>query len=56
MDLLLAVVMVAVFGTMGCRCDTRGLGIPYLVSTVFFAVVLALSSLCVRERENTVYP
>lgn len=38
----LAVVMVAVFGTMAADVLHIGLGIPYLVSTVFFAVVLAI--------------
>jgi len=42
MDLLVSVVMVAVFGTMGADVTHVVLGIPYLVSTVFFAVVLAV--------------
>jgi uncharacterized membrane-anchored protein len=37
----LAVVMVAVFGTMAADILHIGLGIPYLVSSVFFALVLA---------------
>jgi uncharacterized membrane-anchored protein len=37
----LAVVMVSVFGTMAADVLHVGLGIPYLVSTVFFMVVLA---------------
>jgi uncharacterized membrane-anchored protein len=36
-----AVVMVSVFGTMAADVLHVGLGIPYLVSTSFFAVVLA---------------
>jgi uncharacterized membrane-anchored protein len=36
-----AVVMVSVFGTMAADVLHVGLGIPYLVSTIFFAVVLA---------------
>ena len=38
----LAVVMVAVFGTMAADVLHIGLGIPYLVSTAFFAVALAV--------------
>jgi uncharacterized membrane-anchored protein len=38
----LAVVMVSVFGTMAADILHVGLGIPYLVSTIFFAVVLAV--------------
>jgi uncharacterized membrane-anchored protein len=38
----LAVAMVAIFGTMGADVVHIGLGIPYLVSTVFFAVCLAV--------------
>ena len=38
----LAVAMVAVFGTMGADVVHIGLGIPYAVSTVFFAIALAL--------------
>lgn len=37
----LAVVMVAIFGTMAADVLHIGLGIPYLTSTVFFAVALA---------------
>ncbi|HMD88203.1 MAG TPA: hypothetical protein VKF38_03485 [Anaerolineaceae bacterium] len=36
-----AVVMVAVFGTMAADVLHIGLGIPYLVSTIFFSVALA---------------
>ena len=38
----LAVVMVAIFGTMAADVLHIGLGIPYLVSTTFFAVALAV--------------
>lgn len=38
----LAVVMVAVFGTMAADVVHIGLGIPYLVSTAFFTVALAI--------------
>jgi uncharacterized membrane-anchored protein len=37
----LAVVMVSVFGTMAADVLHVGFGVPYLVSTVFFSVVLA---------------
>jgi uncharacterized membrane-anchored protein len=37
----LAIVMVSVFGTMAADVLHVGLGIPYVVSTVFFAVALA---------------
>ncbi|HYM65508.1 MAG TPA: hypothetical protein VES68_03435 [Candidatus Sulfotelmatobacter sp.] len=38
----LAVVMVAIFGTMAADVLHIGLGIPYLVSTVFFAIILII--------------
>jgi uncharacterized membrane-anchored protein len=38
----LAVVMVAIFGTMAADVIHIGLGIPYLVSTAFFIVALAV--------------
>lgn len=38
----LAVVMVAVFGTMAADVLHIGLGIPYLVSTIFFALSLLI--------------
>ena len=61
----LAVVMVAVFGTMAADVLHVGLGIPYVVSTGFFAAALALvfvvwyrtertlsiHSICTRRRE-----
>jgi uncharacterized membrane-anchored protein len=37
-----AVVMVAVFGTMAADVLHIGLGVPYLISTIFFAVTLAI--------------
>ncbi|WP_126599686.1 COG4705 family protein [Dictyobacter aurantiacus] len=37
-----AVVMVAIFGTMAADVLHIGLGIPYLTSTIFFAVALAV--------------
>ena len=37
-----AVVMVSVFGTMAADAVHIGLGIPYLVSTLFFVVALAV--------------
>jgi uncharacterized membrane-anchored protein len=39
----LAVVMVAIFGTMAADALHVGLGIPYLVSTTFFAVALVIT-------------
>jgi uncharacterized membrane-anchored protein len=38
----LAVVMVAIFGTMAADVLHVGLGIPYLISTIFFSVSLAV--------------
>jgi uncharacterized membrane-anchored protein len=38
----LAVAMVGVFGTMAADVLHVGLGVPYIVSTIFYAVVLAL--------------
>lgn len=38
----LAVAMVAIFGTMAADVLHIGLGIPYLVSTVFFTITLAV--------------
>src|SRR5665213_3487201 len=39
----LAVAMVAVFGTMAADVLHIQLGVPYLASTIFFAVILALT-------------
>jgi uncharacterized membrane-anchored protein len=49
----LAVVMVSVFGTMAADVLHVGLGIPYLVSTVFFAIVLAAVFTIWRLTEKT---
>ncbi len=38
----LAVAMVGVFGTMAADVLHVGLGVPYIVSTIFYAIVLAL--------------
>src|SRR5882757_3227124 len=38
----LAVAMVGVFGTMAADVLHVGLGVPYIASTIFFAIVLAL--------------
>jgi len=49
----LAVTMVAIFGTMAADVIHIGLGIPYLVSTIFFSVVLALIFIIWRKTEKT---
>jgi len=49
----LAVVMVAVFGTMAADVLHVGLGIPYAVSTVFFSVVLAVIFVLWYRSEGT---
>jgi uncharacterized membrane-anchored protein len=49
----LAVVMVAVFGTMAADVTHVVLGIPYLVSTVFFAVALAVIFVVWYASEKT---
>ena len=49
----LAVVMVAIFGTMVADVLHIGFGIPYIVSTVFFAVSLAVVFLVWYKTENT---
>ncbi len=48
-----AVVMVAVFGTMAADVLHVVLGIPYLIATVFFAVVLALIFVAWYVSEKT---
>ncbi len=48
-----AVVMVSVFGTMAADVLHVGLGIPYLFSTIFFAVVLALIFVVWYRTERT---
>ena len=49
----LAVVMVAVFGTMAADVLHVGLGIPYAVSTAFYAVVLAVIFVLWYRSEGT---
>lgn len=48
-----AVVMVSVFGTMAADVAHVEFGIPYVVSTVFFAVVLAAVFVLWRRVEGT---
>jgi uncharacterized membrane-anchored protein len=48
-----AVVMVSVFGTMAADVLHVGLGIPYLLSTIFFAVVLAAILIAWRRTQGT---
>jgi uncharacterized membrane-anchored protein len=49
----LAVVMVAIFGTMAADALHVGLGIPYVVSSSFFAVALAVIFAAWRATEKT---
>jgi len=49
----LAVAMVAVFGTMAADALHVRLGIPYLISTAFFAVALAVIFVAWYAREKT---
>ena len=49
----LAVTMVAIFGTMAADVLHVELGIPYLVSTSFFAVALAAIFIAWQAREGT---
>ncbi len=49
----LAVVMVAIFGTMAADVVHIGLGIPYLISTVFFTVALAIIFVVWYANEKT---
>jgi uncharacterized membrane-anchored protein len=49
----LAVVMVAVFGTMAADVLHVGLGIPYAVSTAFYSVVLAVIFVIWYRSEGT---
>ncbi len=49
----LAVVMVAIFGTMAADVLHIGLGIPYLVSSVFFAITLAIIFIVWYASEKT---
>jgi uncharacterized membrane-anchored protein len=49
----LAVVMVAVFGTMAADVLHIGLGIPYLVSSIFFAITLVIIFILWYMSEET---
>lgn len=49
----LAVIMVAVFGTMAADVLHIGLGIPYLVSSIFFTIVLATIFAIWYKNEKT---
>ena len=49
----LAVVMVSVFGTMAADILHVGIGIPYVVSTAFFAITLGLLLWQWRSHEGT---
>ncbi len=48
-----AVMMVAVFGTMAADGLHKGLGVPYAVSTIFYAVVLATVFYLWHHSEGT---
>jgi uncharacterized membrane-anchored protein len=49
----LAVAMVGVFGTMAADVLHVGLGVPYIASTIFYAVVLAAVFYCWYVTEGT---
>lgn len=49
----LAVAMVAVFGTMAADVLHKVIGIPYLVSTIFFAVILCIVFITWYASERT---
>lgn len=49
----LAVTMVAIFGTMAADVLHIGLGIPYLVSTIFFAIALGVIFAVWYKTEHT---
>jgi uncharacterized membrane-anchored protein len=49
----LAVVMVAIFGTMAADVLHMGLGIPYLVSSALFAITLAIVFVIWHKSEKT---
>lgn len=49
----LTVTMVAIFGTMAADVLHMGLGIPYLVSTVFFAIILIVIFTLWYKTEKT---
>jgi uncharacterized membrane-anchored protein len=50
----LAVVMVSVFGTMAADVAHYGLGVPFAMSTAFFAVVLGVIFAWWYAKENAV--
>lgn len=49
----LTVAMVAIFGTMAADVLHIGLGIPYLISSIFFAIVLVIIFLIWYQKEKT---
>src|SRR5260221_2676549 len=49
----LAVTMVAIFGTMAADVIHIGLGVPYLVSTIFFSVALIIVFILWYKTEKT---
>lgn len=49
----LTVVLVSIFGTMVADVAHVGLGVPYVVSTIVFALVLAAVFVCWRRVEKT---
>ncbi len=49
----IAVAMVAVFGTMAADVLHVGLGIPYLISTIFFSISLTIVFIIWYMTENT---
>jgi uncharacterized membrane-anchored protein len=49
----LAVSMVAVFGTMAADVVHIGLGVPYIYSSIFFAVVLTIVFITWYKKEKT---
>jgi uncharacterized membrane-anchored protein len=49
----LAVIMVAIFGTMAADVIHIGLGVPYLISTAFFAIALAIIFVAWYATEKT---
>jgi len=49
----LTVTMVAVFGTMAADVVHVALGVPYIVSTIFFAIALAIIFVLWQKTEHT---
>ncbi|MDM5450912.1 COG4705 family protein [Peribacillus simplex] len=49
----LVVIMVSIFGTMAADVVRVGLGIPYIVSTIFFIVALAVVLIAWYSKEKT---